>query len=473
MKELIFLAGTLVAVPIGAVMASMFQRVRDAIFVALVVGTTRTDLLHINFLSREWYRGTTRGIEISFLDLLVLILVLSTFLARRRRQPRLFWPVGLGFMLAYFAYACINVLAADPRLFGVFEVTKVFRGIAVFVTIAHFIEGRREIRLLLFALCGAMGYEALVALQQRYLLHGYRIAGTLDHANTLSMYCCIVAPILIAAAFSDSSVIERGLFAFCALLAFGCAILSVSRMGFLTFAIAAGCTVIACLDFRRMASSLLILALLGIAAAGMSLKAWNTLSSRYGERSIEDEYGEDANGRGVYFRLAGAIARDHFFGVGINNWSYWVTQEYASQLGLVYRPYIGTDEMPDQTVPEGSKTDGAQAAPAHNLGALTLGELGWPGVILFGAVWLRCLQVGAVFLRKREAALLSRFGTGAFFALVATLLQSMTEWAYRQTPLFFLVNIIVGALAALYFQRDASRRLPVRFKREMRPRPPV
>ena len=68
--------------------------------------------------------------------------------------------------------------------------------------------------------------------------------------------------------------------------------------------------------------------------------------------------------------------------------------------GLGYRfvPYPGTDVVPSEIIPPGSNLDNAQAAPAHCLGALTAGELGFPGLFLFTLLWLRWFQMGASFL---------------------------------------------------------------------------
>ena len=370
---------------------------------------------------------------------------------RQRRQVRLFWPASLGIMLAYAAYCCLNVVASDPQLFGVFELSKVFRGIIVVITIAFYVQSERELRMLLYALCAAVAYETFLSLEQRYLFHGYRIAGSFDHPNTLSMFCCIVMPLLVAGALSQLPLWPRLVFGACALLSTACTIMTVSRMGFATLAFVALLAVLACAEFRLNSTNVALIAVMALAMTGMSFKAWDTLAGRYTERTLDEE-GEE--GRGIYFKMAALIARDHFLGIGLNNWSYWVTNEYASEIGLVYRPYIGTDEVPDQTIPPDSKTNGAQAAPAHNLPVLTLGELGWPGLVLFVFVWMRWLSLGAVFLVRRSPALVSRFCAGAFLAVLAVLLQSMTEWAYRQTSIFFLCNIIIGALAAVYVHRS-------------------
>jgi len=42
---------------------SVSHRLRDAAFFVMVAAAVISDKLDINFLSRQWYRGTTRGIE--------------------------------------------------------------------------------------------------------------------------------------------------------------------------------------------------------------------------------------------------------------------------------------------------------------------------------------------------------------------------------------------------------------------------
>ena len=152
------------------------------------------------------------------------------------------------------------------------------------------------------------------------------------------------------------------------------------------------------------------------------------------------------------------IVEDRFFGVGLGNWSYWVSNIYGPKDGSPFVPYVGTDTMPDKTNPRGLET--AQAPPAHNLGALTIGELGWPGLILFGIVWLRWFQMGIGFLWRRRADPMLRIGAGLFFAVCAVFFQSLTEWEYRQTPILFMFHIMLGVLAALHWRKKHPLPVP-------------
>src|SRR5207248_11308102 len=125
-----------------------------------------------------------------------------------------------------------------------------------------------------------------------------------------------------------------------------------------------------------------------LAASGVAAKSWKTLKARFAESNLTQEYGAHTKnlGRGYYIRIAEAIAGDNWLGVGLNNWSFWVSNKYVLRLGYKFVPYWGTDTEPSVRVPSGSNVDEAQAAPAHSLGALTRGELGIPGSILMACL---------------------------------------------------------------------------------------
>ena len=74
------------------------------------------------------------------------------------------------------------------------------------------------------------------------------------------------------------------------------------------------------------------------------------------------------------------------------------------------------------------------------------------------AIWARWFWIAGAFLRRRSANLMSRFGVGAFFGLLGAFGQSLSEWTFRQTNVFFLVHMVMGAVAALYVMRRREAR---------------
>ena len=104
-NHLIALALLLLAIPTGIIVATFSHRARDAAFFVMVAATVITDRLDVNFLSHYWYRGTTRGLEFSLVDLLAISVFAGSFLRPRPGKSRFYWPASFGLMLVFFFYA--------------------------------------------------------------------------------------------------------------------------------------------------------------------------------------------------------------------------------------------------------------------------------------------------------------------------------------------------------------------------------
>lgn len=458
-KDLIALALLLVAIPAGIIVATFSQRARDAAFFLMVAGTVITDRLDVNFLSHYWYRGTTRGLEFSLVDLLGISVFVGSFLKPRPGNSRFYWPASFGLMLVFFLYAGASVMFSDPKVYGVFELSKMVRGLFFFLAAAMYVRSEREIRVLVLALCCAVCFEGVWALKQRLIGGIDRVSGTLDHENSLSMYMCLVAPIFVAAATSSLPKFLR-VFSIIALGAAAlCSVLTISRAGVPIFALVTLGATAFCVSWRVTPKKILATAFIGLCIAGLAFKTWDSLKVRYAEASFQDEYLDDQQeGRGYYLRLAKVIVEDKFFGVGLNNWSFWVSKKYGAMVGRPYDDYgdLHINEPDDQTL-----EDSVWAAPAHNLAALTVGELGVPGLILFGLLWVWWFQMGSRFLFKRTPEVMHRLGIGLFFCLCGIFLHSLTEWTYRQTHIFLAFNILVGTLASLCYAKRRARKRAV------------
>jgi hypothetical protein len=441
----------------GAVAAIWLQRVRDIYFFAMVSLAVFAERMDVNFFSEAWYRGTTRGIQVTLLEMLAFGLLAGCWLGRRDGERRRFWPGSLGLMLLYFAYACVSVVVSEPKLFGAFELSRMFASILIFLAAAVYVRSRREWTLLVVALGCAVGLEAVWAMKQHFITGVGRAEGSLDHANSLSMYFCLTAPLLVAVAYSGWSRGTRWFCGCCSVLAAGGLILTYSRAGIPVFAVVVVGTILACASWRLTTGRVVLRSLLVLGAAAMVAACWSRMELRYSEATLGDEYLDPSvDGRGVYLRLSRAIAEEHFFGVGLNNWSYQVSRTYGPRLGYRFDDY-------DSLVSAYGSSDGKVfldaylAAPAHNLGALTLGELGVPGLAIFALLWLRWLSMGLPFLLLPRSEPMRAMGVGILFGICGIFGQSLTEWVYRQTPILFTFYILLGALASLAHSRRMAR----------------
>jgi hypothetical protein len=456
-KSVIFLSLCTVVLPGGILAVGRSARLKHLCAVLLLWGTTHSSARAINFFSREWYRGTTRGFEFCWLDFLWIFLLVDEL---RKRQPgqRLPLPPGVVGMGVFLAYNALNVLLSEPQLFGLFELSKMFRGLMVYATVALYVKNERDLRRLVATLALTVIYEWFWVIHTRVVLGHVRAEGTLVHPNSLSMFNLIAIPVLLAVALSD---VGRRLQRLCGVAAFLGSIsvlCTVSRAGLASLGLLLVAVAWTCGALKPTPKKLAVAFALVLAAIPLGLKLGPAFQARFeSEGGLAKEFGgREHEGRGSYVHLARRMVADHVLGVGLNNWSYWVTNQYGREIGLGYLPYTGTDVAPPTgPIPAGSNVDAAQAPPGHSLYLITLGETGWPGVILFAAVWLRWLTMGASFLFHRSPAFRSRFGVGVFFGLLGAFTQSLSEWEYRQTPLLFLLHILLGALAAVYPARPS------------------
>jgi hypothetical protein len=436
----------------GILAAGISGRIRDLFFVMLVFLSPLIERLDLNYISREWYRGTSRGFEICIPDIFAVSLLVAMLFVPRKDGPRIFWPASLGLMLLMLFYACFNVAISEPKLFSLFELFRMFRGLLLVLAVAFYMRSERELRLFILGLALMLCFEGLLALKQRYMDGVHRVPGTVDESNSLSVLLCTTAPVMVAALTSRLPPTLKLLCA-CALpLVLVAEIMTISRAGVIIMSLVLFAAAITTIRYRITPGIVGISLVVIVGVSGLAAKSWKTLAERFGESTMQQEYGNKKNmGRGYYIRMAKAIAAERFFGVGLNNWSYWVSNRYGPQHGYKFVPYKGTERWPSDVVPSDSNVDEAQAAPAHNLGALTLGELGIPGLVLFTLLWLRWFQMGASFLFPRDPDPLRRLPVGILFGFCGMFLQCLTEWVFRHLPLYYTFHIMLGVLMGLYY----------------------
>jgi hypothetical protein len=291
--------------------------------------------------------------------------------------------------------------------------------------------------------------------KQRLISGMVRPSGTLDHANSLSMFLCLATPVLIAATLANFPRAVRWFAGLCAVAATCGVMLTISRAGLPVFVVVSLGTVVTCTTWRvtrrKMVTGALAVALIGT----MLASSWQFWGARYRQSTLAGEYLEVVGeNRGVYWRWAAMMVHDHPFGIGLNNWSHAVSKTYGPQLGFDYADYDAIAANPERA----DWPSTSYAPPAHGLGAITLGELGVPGLVLFTLVWSQWFYLGACFLRKRlERDPMHRIGIGVFFSTAGIFLQSITEWTYRQPGMFLTFHALLGTVASLYQAKYRAR----------------
>jgi hypothetical protein len=454
MKDLIAMVGVPLAIIGGTVVLCLVPKLRNWAFLAAVAGAVVGERLDVNLLSQEWYRGTTRGFEFSFVDILAWALALSTILTPQRHQKRFYLPASFIFMLGYLAVAIFSVSTSQPKLFGMFEISKILRAMVCFWAAALHVQSERELKFLVLGIASAVWLEGLLAIKHRVFLHVDRATGTLEHANSLSMYLCLTGPLLVAAATAAWE--NKWIRYYCqGAIALACvaSLLTVSRAGIPAFALVMLGATAFCISWRITFKKIAVVGLAICALAGAVALNWNSLKARFGETDLEAEKNTQGfENRGQYFGIAAAILNERPNGVGLNNWSYWVSKKYGAFTGTTYEDY---DDIPRSMLDSPVVYDWGPkyAPPAHNLGVITVGEMGWIGLAVFAALWMRWFWVAGSFFWRRSDLPLRRIGIGIFFGVLGVFLQSITEWVFRQTAIILTFHFMIGTAASLYYLR--------------------
>jgi len=449
-KYLIFWAVFLTGVPVGAVLCLKVPQFRYPMLGFMIWGTAEPDMVGINFISREYYRAMTRGIEISLVDVCALALFFSLIL---NRKIKIYWlPPASLIYLGYILVAIMGwIMAVDSlpvsekatyipyamfetNLYPLFEITKMIRGLLVFWLVANLARDSKCLKAIIWSLVVTAVYLAWLVLYDRYFLGVHRVKATLGHPNTLATYMAMMSTLLFAFAYATKSWVKGlGVYLFPAGLAALCVILTISRGGLMAMAVGMGLVMLA-IGLNHISVKNMVLVLTGgLLGTCMLAMAADTLAQRF---FGEQDAGADIEYRGKYNDQAKLMAGEHFWGVGAGNFSAWSFDKYA--------------EIIDEKLPPGT--------PPHNLWYLTLGELGWVGLVVFLLFWIRLYQVVLPTFFFGGASIYRTALCAAVAATLACHLQNALQLGFRQSPLFFLNHICMGLMVAGFWViRDARR----------------
>ncbi len=384
-------------------------------------------ILSINLISYEWYRGSSRGIEVTALDLIALSMAFYVLLLKPWRM-RSKWPTPEGiFFLLYGLIGLFSIVMAYVPLYAAFGAWKVIRGLLIFWVFSQIVDKKAHVQIIITIFALLPFYQALAVFHQKYVLHMYRCTGTLPHMNTLAMLTNLtILPVF--AIFLLEEVKPKGwhlasvgaaVFNVLSTLSRGALVSLVAGMG-----LCAGFLRLKHLNRRR----LIFIGIMALGVMAGGIKASDTLIDRFINAPIRS--GET---REEFNVCAQKMAADMFWGAGLNNFSHMIGKtKYARWAPPALDGGPGTD-------------DGV----AHHIYWLTAAELGYPGLVIYlcliVAVQFRCILI---YFQSRDS-FLRAFAVGCFIGLFSLHLQGLLEWIMRQTNTWFYFCAIAGTLNAI------------------------
>jgi hypothetical protein len=422
-------------IPVAVSLGIRYRWVERALVAGAVFSTCY--LIDINFVSMEWYRGDTKGFEFGLTDWMIISLMIIMARAPRwkSRRPDLL-PPNSTLMLAYLIIAVFTVFIAYVPVYAGFGVFKILRAMAVYWVAYNYLRSEEDLRFFVMVLAAMVAFQFLLVMQDR--LGGiYRAKGSTPHSNTLAMYINMMNMIFLSFVLGDRQGGRRRYIYWGALGLGTLIVLATFSRGALAMMIL-GYGLVTLLSFydRPRPFKFKVVGLMLLAALPLVIRVAPAIIERFETAPVESEFGRHMANDAAY-----AMAKDTFFGVGLNNYSHVI-----NETGYV------------RFIP-GENDRGI----VHNVFYLHASEMGWVGLVVF------LLMIGSFFLMavrymlRRRDDTTSWMAIGIFAAMVTLWVQSWLEWAFRQTYITVEFFLLAGFLAALpRLERSIRRERRVR-----------
>lgn len=438
-KYFIFFLTLILLVPLGVLLASTSKFFEKVILFLMIFFTCRlTESIH--FVSREFYRGTSRGFEICLVDLVALVLFLVIIIRRGKDFKIRMLPPGSFIYFIYFAFSLASITNSYEPLYSYFEILKMIRMYFYFWVLYNYFNSYDRIALAIHFIPPIIIYIFMVALNQKYRLGVYQINGPLPHQNSLCMYITILSTIMFSqlmnekkASFLKSAFIFL-MFGMGSLLVF----FTLSRAGMVCYI--GGCLVVLLLSYASgfEIKKFVITGIIGFGAIIAVVAMINTVLKRFETAPVESKI--------TRYNLAISavnMANDKFLGIGLNNFGVKVNKPW---------PYSKHLNKSDKKFKEGL---------VETVYLMIAAETGWLNLGVFVVFLLYFYIMNFVNIFRFVNTEYQYFAIGLAGGLGSIYLQSSLEWVLKQSPNFYQLMFcfaIIAAMMGIYKREFAVQR---------------
>ena len=447
MKYILFTLAMLAMIP-GAVLCGLSRRMLVIALVVMFLPLLQFDSLALNFISYEFYRGTARGMEVSF-TYLVALMILSSLLFRRK-FPKVLPDFGAVLYFLYFVCAIISTFANDTtrivegvmvadvlqsdfevsgRMLSFFELWKMLMLSLVFWAVYGFLDLTKKPEVVIRAL-GIIVICCFLSVVHEYFAGVYQARGVFPHQNSMALFMMLLGPVFFAAYLNLPQSFFRHFCTVAFVCASGALLRTYSRGAMLCYPLASCATafwsIVTRFQFRKI-SRLLPLVLCGILGVSAMLPQ---MIDRY-----ENAPQQSADTRKWLALTAVNVMRQHpWTGIGVNNWSQYVSSHPEAQAGEEFRPNDST---------------GTNIGIVETIYLLVGAECGVPGLLLLISWFLYYWFVAFRLTFKLSGTRWSYIPVGLLGGLTGCYLQSALEWVLKQQINFLLLMVCFAMLSWL------------------------
>ena len=325
-------------------------------------------------------------------------------------------------MISYFILAVLSIFVAYVPVYAGFGVFKILRAMAVYWVAYNYLRSEDDLRFFVMVLAAMVALQFLLVLQDR--MNGiYRAKGSTPHSNTLAMYINMMNMIFLSFMLGDANAGRRR-YIYLGALGMGTVIVlaTFSRGALAMMVLGYGLVTLLSVYDRPRPYKFRTVGLMFLAALPLVIKVTPAIIERF---ETAPESAEASRDQANY--AAHAMAQDTFFGVGLNNYSHVINE-------TGYARFIPLEN--DRGI-------------VHNVYWLHASEMGWVGLVVFLLMIGNFFLMAVRYMLRRKDDITSWMATGIFVGMATLWLQSLLEWAFRQTYLTVEFFLLAGFLAAL------------------------
>ena len=396
MKYAVFAIAMMGVPPLAFIISLNRSWMKYAIW-AMIAALAAYQATAINFFSNEWYRGTSRGMEVSVIYLFAAAMLITA--AIKRRLPKLVPSVGAALFVVYFLLCLPSWSTAESKLFAWMEIWKMIMLYMTYLSVRAYLGLTDDVKALMKGLAVFAVFNFLLIVKDHFS-GVYQPHGVFPHACIVRTY-------------------SRG------------ALAMIPPSFAVTFAL----MLFAGLDVPKRRVFMRILPIAAVGFIGLA-----AMLPRIIER-FESAPEASKNTRLELALCAKEMIDDEpWRGVGINNWGIKINPPYE------YAERAGRNTNRDEEFRDGI---------VETVYLLVGAECGIPALAAMLVWFFYYLLIACRLVKKLKGTPYAAIPAGLAGGLVACYLQSCLEWVLRQQMNLILLMIFFAVLDHL--NKNAAR----------------
>ena len=434
MKYAVFAIAMMGVPPLAFIISLNRSWMKYAIW-AMIAALAAYQATAINFFSNEWYRGTSRGMEVSVIYLFAAAMLITA--AIKRRLPKLVPSVGAALFVVYFLLCLPSWSTAESKLFAWMEIWKMIMLYMTYLSVRAYLGLTDDVKSLMKGLAVFAVFNFLLIVKDHFS-GVYQPHGVFPHQNGLAMGMHLFANLFFACFLARG---WRGplLNTFAFIAASACIVRTYSRGALAmippSFAVTFALMFFAGLDVPKRRVFMRILPIAAVGFIGLA-----AMLPRIIER-FESAPEASKNTRLELALCAKEMIDDEpWRGVGINNWGIKINPPYE------YAERAGRNPNRDEEFRDGI---------VETVYLLVGAECGIPALAAMLVWFFYYLLIACRLVKKLKGTPYAAIPAGLAGGLVACYLQSCLEWVLRQQMNLILLMIFFAVLDHL--NKNAAR----------------